>query len=87
MALFIGLFNLTFAQTAPIRSIVFPVDGKHSFSDDFGDPRSGGRTHEGIDIISAKLTPVVAVTDGVISYLVNPEGSWGYAIYLDDNEG
>lgn len=87
MAMFIGIFNTAVAQTAVVRDIVFPVDGQHSFSDDFGDPRSGGRTHEGIDIISAKLTPVVAAADGVISYLVNPEGSWGYAIYLEDNEG
>ncbi len=75
------------SQAATIRPLVFPVDGKHSFIDDFNQPRSGGRLHEATDIIAAKHTPVVAVVDGVISYIVSPQASWGYAIYLKDTEG
>ncbi|MGH7540998.1 MAG: murein hydrolase activator EnvC family protein [Gemmatimonadota bacterium] len=41
-----------------------PVAGTTSFSDSFGDPRSGGRTHQGIDMIAAYGTPVVAVAPG-----------------------
>ena len=74
----------TFAFT---RLIVFPVDGTNHYSDDFGDARSGGRVHLGNDISAAKLTPVVAAVTGTISYLVIPEASWGYAIYLKDDDG
>ncbi|MEK7584414.1 MAG: peptidoglycan-binding protein [Patescibacteria group bacterium] len=70
-----------------VREIVFPVNGPHHFSDDFGDTRSGGREHLANDIIAAKMTPVVAAKDGAIRYIVIPEASWGYAIYLEDDEG
>lgn len=45
-----------------------PVDGPNSFIDSWGYPRSGGRTHEGTDIMAADGTPVVAITDGTITY-------------------
>jgi peptidoglycan LD-endopeptidase LytH len=41
-----------------------PVAGLNSFVDSFGWPRSGGRTHQGIDLIAAAGTPVVAVAPG-----------------------
>lgn len=41
-----------------------PVAGSTSFVDSFGWPRSGGRTHQGIDLIAASGTPVVAVAPG-----------------------
>jgi peptidoglycan LD-endopeptidase LytH len=41
-----------------------PVAGATSFVDSFGWPRPGGRTHQGIDLIAAQGTPVVAVTPG-----------------------
>ena len=44
----------------------FPVAGKASFTDDFGARRSGGRRHAGNDIFAAKLTPVVAIEDGIV---------------------
>jgi peptidoglycan LD-endopeptidase LytH len=44
-----------------------PVAGPNSFVDSFGDPRSGGRSHEGIDLIAAYGTPVVAVAPGTAS--------------------
>lgn len=45
-----------------------PVAGPNSFIDSWGYPRSGGRTHEGTDIMAADGTPVVAITDGTITY-------------------
>jgi murein DD-endopeptidase MepM/ murein hydrolase activator NlpD len=44
-----------------------PVAGPTSFVDSFGDPRPGGRSHEGIDLIAAYGTPVVAVAPGAAS--------------------
>lgn len=36
-----------------------------SFVDTWGAPRSGGRRHEGVDLIGARGTPVLAIVDGV----------------------
>ncbi len=48
--------------------IVFPVDGRNSYRDTFGAPRDGGsRSHKGTDIIAARLVPVVAILDGVVT--------------------
>lgn len=44
-----------------------PVDGPVSFTDTFGHPRSGGRSHEGVDMFAAQGTPVAAITDGRIT--------------------
>ncbi len=58
-------------------SIVFPLDGPHSFINDWGFPRSGGRRHRGNDIFAQIGTPVVAVTDGVIGKASHVERGLG----------
>ena len=45
-----------------------PVAGPVSFIDSWGYPRSGGRSHEGVDMMADYGTPVVAVTSGSITY-------------------
>lgn len=45
-----------------------PVAGPNSFVDSFGWPRSGGRTHQGIDLIAPFGTPVVAAHSGAASH-------------------
>ena len=48
---------------------VFPVDGPHGsrgYIGEFGAPRSGGRTHEGYDIVAACGTPLIAVRSGKV---------------------
>lgn len=73
---------------ALVRPIMFPVNGPATFRDDFAEPRGGGtREHLGIDIISPKMTPVVAAVDGVVSYVVRPQASWGYSVTIRDEEG
>lgn len=57
---------------------VFPVLGPCYFTDTWGAPRSGGRRHEGVDIIAATGTPVYAVTAGTITrQFFDQEGSLG----------
>lgn len=46
------------------RSLTSPVAGRVSFTDTYGAERSGGRSHEGVDMFAAEGTPLVAVTDG-----------------------
>jgi murein DD-endopeptidase MepM/ murein hydrolase activator NlpD len=50
-----------------VRGFVFPIPPPVKFWDDWAQPRSGGRTHEGNDIIAAWGSPIVAVESGVIA--------------------
>lgn len=73
---------------AMVRDIIFPVSGQFSFRDDFREPRDGGaREHLGIDIIAPKMTPLVSVVDGIITFMTIPQASWGYAMTIQDSEG
>jgi len=56
-------------------SMYFPVVGENHYSDTFGAPRSGGRTHAGVDIMADKMTPVVAVADGTVGWMHNDQGT------------
>ncbi|MDO8482787.1 MAG: peptidoglycan-binding protein [bacterium] len=78
-----------FVNAGEVRAIYFPVNGPNSFRDDFHEPRgvSGEREHLGVDIIAAKMTPVVSTVDGYVSYVVSPEASWGYSISVRDDAG
>jgi peptidoglycan LD-endopeptidase LytH len=69
-----------------------PVAGVRAskLTDSWGDPRSGGRSHEGIDIMAKRGTPVVSATHGYISAVqfrenggntVSVEGPGGYRHY------
>ncbi len=65
----------------PSGSMACPVDGAVSFTDTWGAPRSGGRTHEGVDMIAARGTPLVAIETGTIKRMGNG-GLGGITIWL-----
>lgn len=54
-----------------IYPMIFPVQGENYYSDTFGDPRSGGRSHAGQDIMTygQKGAPVVAVAAGTVRWI------------------
>jgi murein DD-endopeptidase MepM/ murein hydrolase activator NlpD len=62
LSLFGGGGSVSITGTGAIQTC--PVAGNTSFVDSFGWPRPGGRSHQGIDMIAAAGTPVVAVTSG-----------------------
>jgi murein DD-endopeptidase MepM/ murein hydrolase activator NlpD len=57
--------------TQPPAAMVCPVDGAVSFTDTWGDPRSGGRTHQGVDMIASRGTPLVAIEAGTVKRMRN----------------
>jgi len=77
------------ADTA-VRDITFPVDGTYQYTDTFGDSRSGGRGHQGTDIMTPKLTELVAARDATVVGLkstATPDGSEGNYLMLEDEQG
>jgi len=67
--------------------IVFPVAGAATYTNSFGTPRSGGRTHEGIDIFADKMTPVVAVADGTVTLVRAGVGTDCCVVRVRHNDG
>jgi murein DD-endopeptidase MepM/ murein hydrolase activator NlpD len=55
----------------PPAAMVCPVNGAVSFTDTWGDPRSGGRTHKGVDMIASRGTPLVALEAGTVKRMRN----------------
>lgn len=68
-----------------VGTIVCPVQGPVAFSDTWGAPRSGGRAHKGVDMLSPTGTPVVAPVSGTVSHRGNSTG--GLSFHLDGDDG
>ncbi|MEI6401699.1 MAG: peptidoglycan DD-metalloendopeptidase family protein [Actinomycetota bacterium] len=64
---------------------VCPVNGPVGFGDTWGAPRSGGRSHQGVDMIGARGLPLVAVVDGFVQQKTNSLG--GNAVWLSGTDG
>lgn len=56
------------------------------FANTWGAPRSGGRSHQGTDVMSPCGAPVIAVTDGSIQRLAS-SGAGGTSLYLRASNG
>lgn len=65
--------------------LVCPVAGPHTFIDSWGAPRSGGRTHKGVDMMASHGTPAVAPVSGVVTHRGNTVGGLSY--HLDGDDG
>jgi murein DD-endopeptidase MepM/ murein hydrolase activator NlpD len=65
--------------------MVCPVNGAVAFSDTFGAPRSGGRRHQGVDMMAPSGTPLVAVVSGSVNFKQTNLG--GNSVWLSGNDG
>lgn len=72
-------------QPSPPPGMACPVAGPHAFADTWGAPRSGGRSHEGVDMISPGGTPLVAAATGSVLFKTNALG--GNAVWLSASDG
>jgi murein DD-endopeptidase MepM/ murein hydrolase activator NlpD len=69
----------------PSGDMTCPVAGPHSFVDSWGAPRSGGRTHEGTDLMAGYGTPVVAIVSGNITYAGYGDSAGNWLILSGDD--
>lgn len=83
---------VTFALTTPSAQatdelhIRFPqLDEQTEFVDSWGEGRSGGRRHRGVDLMGAKMAPVVAILDGVVETM-RKGGISGYYIRIEHGD-
>jgi len=79
----------TAAVKGPVTIQQFPVQGVCWFTDTWGAPRSGGRSHQGVDIIAKSGKAVYAVADGRLSkqYLDAPGSLSGNGWRLTKADG
>jgi len=68
-----------------VPALIFPVVGQVSYTDDFGDPRPGGR-HEGIDLMAPKRATAVAVEPGTVKFWTTSPNA-GCMLYLEGDSG
>jgi peptidoglycan LD-endopeptidase LytH len=78
----------TEGEIAPGASLLIPVAGirAHQLRDSYHDARSGGRTHNAIDIMAPAGSPVVAAADGTVHRL-REGGIGGIALYQLGTDG
>ena len=76
-------------SAAGVSLDVFPVQGKCWFVDTWRAPRSGGRTHEGLDIIGSSGKLLYAVVSGTISkvYVDRPGSLAGNGVRVAQDDG
>lgn len=65
-------------------SIICPVLGGSAYGDTWGAPRSGGRRHQGVDMLAATGTPLQAVVSGELTQGSNQLGGVTLSL-LGDN--
>ena len=78
--------DTTTTTRAPSGSMACPVNGSVAFTDTWGARRSGGRSHQGVDMIASRGTPLVAIEAGTIKRMRN-SGLGGITIWLRGSGG
>ncbi|HEX5615435.1 MAG TPA: peptidoglycan DD-metalloendopeptidase family protein [Acidimicrobiia bacterium] len=73
------------AALVPVDELLCPIDAPVTFFNDWGQPRSNWRVHEGTDIFAGLGTPNVAVADGVVKRRLG--GLGGNSVWLEADHG
>jgi murein DD-endopeptidase MepM/ murein hydrolase activator NlpD len=68
-----------------LTNFICPIRGPVAFTDSWGNPRSGGRRHKGVDMMSPRGSENVAVVSGTIER--HHSGAGGLSIYLYGDDG
>ena len=68
-----------------VNGRVCPVGTPNGFSDTWGAARSGGRSHQGVDMFAAHGTPLYAIEDGTIRTSDNSLG--GVSVHINGASG
>ncbi len=68
-----------------IDAIICPVQGGSAYGNTWGAPRSGGRRHQGVDMLAPTGTPLQAVVSGFVDHRSNALG--GVTISLRGDNG
>jgi len=63
-----------------------PINAATSFTDSWGAPRSGGRSHKGVDLMAARGAPLVAIESGTVTR-TSDSSLGGISIYLTGASG
>ncbi len=71
------------AASAPPGGMRCPVQGATAYTDTWGAPRPG-HLHQGVDMMSAGGTPLVAVADGTVSFARISNGALTVTLVADD---
>ncbi len=81
---FLNAFGIVGARLA-VDGKMCPIAGPMTHVNDWGNPRSGGRTHKGNDLFAATGTPNVAIVDGTIRHTSSPLGGMGIQLTADED--
>ena len=68
-----------------VGGVACPVGQPHQFSDTWGAPRSGGRSHEGVDIFADHGIPLYAYQAGTVRLSSSPLG--GISLWITSDSG
>lgn len=75
------------SSSVPPFEVVFPQETEPTeFTNSFGDGRSGGRRHNGNDLIAPRLTEIYAIADGTVIY-VGTNNLSGRNVKLEHGDG
>ncbi|MGH3922197.1 MAG: murein hydrolase activator EnvC family protein [Pseudonocardiaceae bacterium] len=69
-----------------VGSVSCPVGQPRHYSNTWGAPRSGGRTHKGVDVLAPRGTPIYAYEKGTIVRM-GTNGLGGITLYLNGDSG
>jgi peptidoglycan LD-endopeptidase LytH len=79
-----GGTNPRFSGIGFVDLIICPVFGPSAYGDTWGAPRSGGRRHQGVDMLAPPGTPLQAVVSGFVEHYTNALGGTTMALIGDN---